>query len=313
PCCGSGGMFVQSRRFVEEHGGSHTDLSVFGQEAVLDTWRLAKMNLAIRGIDANLGDRNADSFHEDLQPDLRADFLLANPPFNDSDWDGELLKNDPRWVYGVPPATNANYAWVQHFIYHLAPDGIAGFVLANGALSSWQNGEGDIRRRILEAGLVDCIVSLPTQLFYKTTIPVSLWFVAKNRAGGRGLRDRRREVLFVDAHGAGRMITRTVRTIDEFDLSRIVGLYHAWRSDTPETPYADVPGFCRSVTLDEIASDDWVITPGRYVGADEVTTGDREFGLVWSAQVDEFNRLIDEGDHARDELRKRLRELERDL
>ncbi|MDR3637183.1 MAG: class I SAM-dependent DNA methyltransferase [Isosphaeraceae bacterium] len=310
PCCGSGGMFVQSRRFVEEHGGSNTDMSVFGQEAVLDTWRLAKMNLAIRGIDANLGDRNADSFHEDLQPDLRADFLLANPPFNDSDWDGELLRDDPRWVYGVPPATNANYAWVQHFIYHLAPDGIAGFVLANGALSSWQNGEGDIRRRIIEAGLVDSIVSLPTQLFYKTSIPVSLWFVAKARAGGRGLRERRNEVLFVDAHNIGRMATRTVRTFDETDIQRIVTAYHGWRSESGG--YVDVPGFCQSVALDRLKANDWVLNPARYVGSESADEDEsRRLAARFTDLVAEALVELDNGEALRGLVRATLDEVQR--
>jgi type I restriction enzyme M protein len=265
PCCGSGGMFVQSREFVAQHGGRQLDQSIIGQEAVLDTWRLAKMNLAIRGIDANLGDRNADTFHEDLHPDKRAHFILANPPFNDSDWDGELLKDDPRWVYGTPPPGNANFAWVQHFIHHLTPDGTAGFVLANGALNTTDGGQDAIRRRMVEDGLVDCIVSLPDKLFYKTTIPVALWFVAKNRAGGRGLRDRRSETLFVDARRLGRMITQTVRTLGEDDIQTIANAYHSWRASTPEVPYADVAGFSRAANLDEIAANDFVLSPGRYV------------------------------------------------
>ena len=275
PCCGSGGMFVQSRRFVDEHGGRSADLSIYGQEAVLDTWRLAKMNLAIRGmVDAKLGDRSGDTFHEDLHPDLRADFILANPPFNDSQWHGELLKEDPRWVYGTPPASNANYAWIQHFIHHLAPDGVAGFVLANGALSSWQNGEGDIRRKIVEAGLVDCVVALPAQLFYGTQIPVSLWFLAKNREGGRGLRDRKSQILFIDARYIGHMVSRTVRAFDGSDIERIVSTYHQWRSQEGFAAYADALGFCSSRQIADLADDDFALNPGRYVGSPEADERD---------------------------------------
>jgi type I restriction enzyme M protein len=233
------------------------------------------MNLAIRGmVDAKLGDRSADTFHEDLHPDLRADFILANPPFNDSQWHGELLKEDPRWTYGVPPASNANYAWIQHFIHHLAPDGVAGFVLANGALSSWQNGEGEMRRKIVESGLVDCVVALPAQLFYGTQIPVSLWFLAKNRGGGRGLRERRSQILFIDVRSIGHMVSRTVRAFDETDIDRIVSTYHQWRSETGFAAYSDAPGFCSSRQIADLAEHDFVLNPGRYVGAPEADERD---------------------------------------
>ena len=253
PCCGSGGMFVSSEKFIEVHSGKLGDISVYGQESNYTTWRLAKMNLAIRGIEANLGDGAADSLHRDLHPDLKADYVLANPPFNDSDWRGELLKDDNRWVYGVPPASNANFAWVQHFIYHLAPTGLAGFVLANGSMSSSQSGEGEIRRAIIEGDLADCMVALPGQLFYSTPIPVCLWFLARSKKNG-SFRDRRGETLFIDARKLGSMIDRTHRELTDDDLAKIAGTYHAWRGDKGAGDYADVPGFCKSATLDYIAS-----------------------------------------------------------
>ena len=268
PCCGSGGMFVQSEAFVEAHGGRRDDVSVFGQESNPTTWRLAKMNLAIRGIEANLGPKWADSFHEDLHPGLKADFVLANPPFNDSDWGGERLRQGERWPYGTPPQGNANFAWVQQFIHHLAPHGYAGFVLANGALSSQQSGEGDIRRAIVEADLVDCIVSLPGQLFFTTQIPVSLWFLTRDKSNGlvrdKTLRNRRRETLFIDARGLGTMETRTLKVLRADDVARVADTYHAWREKGDA--YADVPGFARSVSTDAIAGQGFVLTPGRYVG-----------------------------------------------
>ncbi len=267
PCCGSGGMFVQSEKFIEAHSGKVGDISIYGQESNYTTWRLAKMNLAIRGIEANLGEGSADSFHRDLHPDLKADFVLANPPFNDSDWRGELLKDDKRWVYGVPPAGNANYAWVQHFIHHLAPAGLAGFVLANGSMSSNQSGEGEIRRAILEADLVDCMVALPGQLFYSTQIPVCLWFIARNKRNGR-FRDRRGETLFIDARKLGSMVDRTHREMTDADIAKVAGTYHAWRGDKEVGEYADVAGFCKAAKLEEIRRHGHVLTPGRYVGAE---------------------------------------------
>jgi len=274
PCCGSGGMFVSSEKFIEAHSGKLGDISIYGQESNYTTWRLAKMNLAIRGIDAQIA--HGDTFHNDRHPDLKADWVLANPPFNDSDWRGELLKDDKRWVYGVPPAGNANFAWVQHFIHHLAPTGIAGFVLANGSMSSNQSGEGEIRQAIIEADLVDCMVALPGQLFYSTQIPVCLWFLARNKRNGR-FRDRRGEVLFIDARKLGAMIDRVHRELTDQDVAKIAGAYHGWRGDKDAGQYADVPGFCKAATLDDIRKHGYVLTPGRYVGAEASEEDDEPF------------------------------------
>ena len=265
PCCGSGGMFVSSEKFIEAHSGKLGDISIYGQESNYTTWRLAKMNLAIRGIEAQIG--HGDTFHHDAHPDLKADYVLANPPFNDSDWRGELLKDDKRWVYGVPPAGNANFAWVQHFIHHLAPTGLAGFVLANGSMSSNQSGEGEIRKAIIEADLVDCMVALPGQLFYSTQIPVCLWFLARNKKNGH-FRDRRGETLFIDARKLGTMADRTHKELTDEDLAKIAGTYHAWRGDKDAGQYADVPGFCMAAKLEDIRKHGHVLTPGRYVGAE---------------------------------------------
>jgi type I restriction enzyme M protein len=274
PCCGSGGMFVSSEKFIEAHRGKIGDIAIYGQESNYTTWRLAKMNLAIRGIDAQIA--HGDTFHNDRHPDLKADYVLANPPFNDSDWRGELLKNDKRWAYGVPPAGNANFAWVQHFIYHLAPTGIAGFVLANGSMSSNQSGEGEIRKAIIEADLVDCMVALPGQLFYSTQIPVCLWFLARDKKNGR-FRDRRGETLFLDARKMGTLVDRTHRELSDQDIAKISGTYHAWRGDEKAGEYVDAPGFCRAAALDEISKHGYVLTPGGYVGAEAIVPDDEQF------------------------------------
>ena len=266
PCCGSGGMFVQSETFVEAHGGKRDDIVVYGQESNPTTRQLALMNLAIRGIEANLGQEHADSFHHDLHPDLKADYILANPPFNDSDWNGDLLRQDRRWDYGAPPAGNANFAWVQHFIHHLAPNGTAGFVLANGSMSSNTSNEGEIRKNIIEADLVDCMVALPGQLFYSTQIPVCLWFIARNKEDHR-FRKRTGETLFIDARTLGVMIDRVHRELTDEDIMRIADTYQAWRGDEGAGEYVDMPGFCKSTTLEEVRKHSHVLTPGRYVGA----------------------------------------------
>jgi type I restriction enzyme M protein len=282
PCCGSSGMFVQSIEFIHAHmngngngGRAKGDISIYGQESNYTTWRLAKMNLAIRGIDGQIA--HGDTFHNDRHPDLRADYILANPPFNVSDWRGELLRDDKRWQYGVPPAGNANFAWVQHMIYHLAPAGLAGFVLSNGSMSSNQSGEGEIRKNIVEADLVDCMVALPGQLFYSTQIPACLWFLARDKRSlpsptGRGAggerRDRRGHVLFIDARKLGQLADRIHRHLTDEDVARIARTYHAWRGEKDAGDYEDVPGFCKSAALDEIRKYGHVLTPGRYVGAE---------------------------------------------
>ncbi|MBB6053930.1 type I restriction enzyme M protein [Armatimonas rosea] len=260
PCCGSGGMFVQSEKFLESHGGKLGDISVYGQEMNATTWKLAKMNLAIRHIENNLGPTHADTFHQDLHPDLKADFILANPPFNISDWGGEHLKDDKRWKYGIPPTGNANYAWIQHMVAHLSPKGKAGFVLANGSMSSNSGGEGEIRKALIEADLVDCIVALPGQLFFTTQIPVCLWFLSRKKKFPR-------ETLFVDARKLGRMENRTLKTLDDADIEKIAKTYHAWQEDSED--YNNEPGFCFSATIEEMEKQGFVLTPGRYVGAAE--------------------------------------------
>jgi type I restriction enzyme M protein len=307
PCCGSGGMFVQSERFVEEHAGKIGDVSVYGQESNPTTWRLARMNLAIRGIEADLGQQNADTFHNDLHPNLKADYILANPPFNISNWGGDRLREDKRWQFGVPPVGNANYAWVQHIISHLAPNGVAGFVLANGSLSTNTSGEGQIRRAIVEADLVDCIVSLPGQLFLSTQIPVSLWFLARNKENGFGqegkpLRDRRGEILFIDARNLGEMEDRTHKILTDVDIAKTTGTYHAWRGDS-DAAYEDVPGFNKSALTSDVLRSESILNPGRYVGAATVDQTDEEF----SVRIAQLTATLDEQLSASESLTRSIR------
>ncbi len=277
PCCGSGGMFVQSEKFVQEHGGRIGDIAIYGQESNYVTWRLAKMNLAVRGIDSKIFWNNEGSFHKDEfaaqrgsdGAPMKADYILANPPFNISDWGGDRLREDVRWKFGVPPVSNANYAWLQHIYHHLAPNGTAGVVLANGSMSSNQSGEGEIRKAMIEADAVDCMVALPGQLFYSTQIPACLWFLARNKNPGKGLRNRRGQVLFIDARKLGVLVDRTRRELTDEEIQKIADAYHAWRGEPNAGKYADVAGLCKSASLEDIRKHGHVLTPGRYVGAAE--------------------------------------------
>ena len=276
PACGSGGMFVQSLKFLDAHGGKRGQLSIFGQESNPTTWKLARMNLAIRGMDGNLGEMNADTFHNDQHKDLKADYILANPPFNISDWGGDRLKDDIRWKYGVPSEGNANYAWLQHMIHHLAPHGYAGVVLANGSLSSNQSSEGEIRRKMIEEDIVDCIVSLPGQLFYTTQIPASLWFLARSKKKN-GFRDRQKEILFIDCRKMGIMTSRVTKELTDDEIKEIGRIYHAWRGEKNAGNYEDRAGFCKAVKIVEIEKNGWVLTPGRYVGTEEIADDGVDF------------------------------------
>jgi type I restriction enzyme M protein len=314
PCRGSGGMFVQSEKFTEAHGGRIGDLSVYGQESNATTWRLCKMNLAIRGIECNLGSHNADSFHDDLHKDLKADYILANPPFNISDWGGNRLPLDMRWRYGVPPVGNANFAWMQHIVHHLAPRGIAGFVLANGSMSSNQSGEGQIRAALVEADLVDCMIALPGQLFFSTQIPACLWFLARDKGeqrgpNGRRYRDRTGQVLFIDARKLGVLRDRTHRDLPEEEVTRIAAAYHAWRGEPEAGEYADVPGFCKSATLAEIQAHGYVLTPGRYVGAEAAEDDGEPFGEKMSRLVATLEEQFAESAKLEAAIRENLRGL----
>jgi type I restriction enzyme M protein len=281
PCCGSGGMFVQSARFVEEHQGKLGNISIYGQEFVATTWRLAKMNLAIRGIDGNLGERDADTFTNDQHSNLKADYILANPPFNIKNWGQERLLQDPRWKWGIPPIGNANYAWISHMISKLSPRGTAGFVLANGSLSTSQKEEYEIRKKILEEGLVDCIIAMPTQLFYDVAIPVSLWFVSKDKA------NRKDKVLFMDARKMGYMETRKHRELKEEEIEKLFKTYHAWKKNQN---YPDIEGFAKSASLEEIKSHDYVLTPGRYVGIE----GEIDDGIPFEEKMEKLTSELAE-------------------
>jgi len=313
PCCGSGGMFVQSEKFIEAHGGRVGDVSIYGQESNQTTWRLCKMNLAIRGIESDLVKwNNQGSFLNDEHKDLRADFILANPPFNDSDWSGELLRDDVRWKYGAPPVGNANFAWVQHFIHHLAPSGIAGFVLANGSMSSNTSNEGEIRKNTIKTDLVDCMVALPSQLFYNTMIPACLWFVARDKKNNQ-FSNRRGQVLFIDARKMGVMIDRRHRELTAEDIKKISETYHAWRGELKDKKYQDIPGFCKSATLDDVSKQQWVLTPGRYVGA-EVEEEDAEvFEKKMKRLTSELSAQMEQAQQLGSEIKKNLKEIGFDI
>jgi type I restriction enzyme M protein len=308
PCCGSGGMFVQSEKFAEAHGGRRTDLSIYGQESNQTTWRLCKMNLAIRGIEASISWNSEGSFHNDAQKDLKANFILANPPFNDSDWGGDRLREDARWKFGVPPTGNANFASVQHFIHHLAPSGIAGFVLANGSMSSSQSGEGEIRKAIIEADLVDCMIALGGQLFYTTQIPVCLWFLTRNKSNGR-FRDRRKQTLFIDARKMGFLVDRVHRELSDENIMCIANTYHAWRGEKGTGKYHDVPGFCKSAARDEIAAHGHILTPGRYVGAEDVEEDREPFEERMKRLVATLRQQMEEAAKLKGAIATNLKEL----
>lgn len=291
PCCGSGGMFVQSEKFVEDHQGKINDISIYGQESNQTTWRLAKMNLAIRGLDSSqVKWNNEGSFLNDAHKDVKVDYIIANPPFNVSDWSGDLLRKDGRWKYGTPPTGNANYAWIQHFMYHLAPSGQAGFVLAKGSLTSKTSGEGEIRNTLIDEGLVDCIVSLPAKLFLNTQIPASLWFMSRNRTNGK-YRDRSKEILFIDARNMGHLINRRTRELSQEDIKTISETYHNWRN--PNGSYEDIKGFCNATPIEKVKELDYVLTSGRYVGLAE-TEDDFDFAERFTSLKAEFEAQLKE-------------------
>lgn len=319
PCCGSSGMFVQSEEFIKQHGGNTKDVHILGQESNPTTWKLAKMNLAIRGIEANLGPHNADSFHNDLHKDLKADFILANPPFNMKDWGGERLRDDVRWKFGAPPVGNANYAWVQHMIHHLAPNGIAGFVLANGSMSSNQSGEGEIRKAIIEADMVDCMIALPGQLFYGSQIPACLWFATRTKKNGK-FRDRSGQTLFIDARKLGHMVDRTHLELSDEEITHIAQTYHAWRGEDVPSPlvgegqgeggYRDIPGFCKSASTEEIEKHGFVLTPGRFVGAAPAEEDSEPFGEKMKRLATTLAEQFKESHRLEEEIRKNMKGLE---
>lgn len=304
PCCGSGGMFVQSEKFVEEHKGKLTDLAIYGQELNATTWKLCKMNLAIRGLEGNIGAEHADTFHNDLHKNMKADYILANPPFNISDWGGQQLKEDVRWAYGIPPAGNANYAWLEHMIYHLSPNGVAGIVLANGSLSSNTSNEGEIRKNLLEADLVDCIVAMPDKLFYSTGIPVSLWILNRNKAGNTKHRNREKEILFIDARQLGEMIDRRHRELKAEDVKKIAETYHQWRNVSGN--YEDVKGLCKSAKLEEVKEHEYVLTPGRYVGIEDAEDDGVPFEEKMANMTSELAELFAKSRQLEEEIRKNL-------
>lgn len=310
PCCGSGGMFVQSEKFVEEHSGRLGDIAIYGQESNQTTWRLCKMNLAIRGIAGDIAWNDQGSFLKDAFPNLKADYILANPPFNDSDWSGELLRDDVRWKYGVPPVSNANFAWVQHFIHHLAPGGIAGFVLANGSMSSDKGGEGEIRKNIIEADLVDCMIALPPQLFYNTPIPSCLWFITRDKKNNK-YRDRTGETLFIDCRNMGVMKDRRHRELTDEEIKKISDIYHEWKRKNGK--YKDILGFCKSATIEDIRKNDYVLTPGRYVGVAKIEKDDEAFEEKMKKLTKELKEQFEESKKLEKEIRKNLKGIGYDL
>lgn len=298
PACGSGGMFVQSAKFVKAHAGNINEISVFGQESNPTTWKMAQMNLAIRGIEANLGSYNADTFFNDCFPTEKFDYIMANPPFNMSDWGGDKLRNDVRWKYGIPPAGNANFAWLQHMIYHMAPFGKIGMVLANGSLSSQTSGEGDIRKNIVEADLVSCIVAMPPQLFYTTQIPVSLWFLSKNKK-------QKGKTLFIDAREMGTMKSRKLRELNDDDIKKLGDTYDKYEAGTLENE----KGFCAVVDTAEIAKHDYILTPGRYVGIKEQVEDQEPFDKKMKRLTGELSGLFEESHKLETEIRKQLKSI----
>lgn len=304
PACGSGGMFIQSEKFVEEHQGRIDDLSIYGQEMNATTWKLCKMNLAIRGLDGNIGPHQADTFHDDLHKTLKADFVLANPPFNISDWGGNKLTEDVRWKYGVPPEGNANYAWLEHIVYHLAPNGVAGVVLANGALSSNTSNEGVIRKNLVDSKLVDAIVALPDKLFYSTGIPVSLWILNRNKIDNPKFRQRADEILFIDGRNLGTMVDRRHRELSQEDVKKISDTYHNWRNIDGQ--YEDVQGFCKAAKMEEVREHEYVLTPGRYVGIEEQEDDGIPFEEKMEALTSELGELFEKSRQLEEKIRKNL-------
>lgn len=304
PACGSGGMFIQSEKFIEEHAGRIGDLSIYGQELNATTWKLCKMNLAIRGLDGNIGPHQADTFHDDLHKTLKADYVLANPPFNISDWGRNKLTEDVRWKYGVPPEGNANYAWLEHIVYHLAPNGVAGVVLANGALSSNTSNEGVIRKNLVDAKLVDAIVALPEKLFYSTQIPVSLWILNRNKKDNPKFREREDEILFIDARNLGTMVDRRHRELSEEDIKKISDTYHNYRNLNGQ--YEDIKGFCKAAKLEEVREHEYVLTPGRYVGIKEQEDDGIPFEEKMKALTSELGELFEKSRRLEEEIKKNL-------
>lgn len=306
PCCGSGGMFVQSQEFIKAHQGRIGDVSIYGQESNPTTWRLCKMNLAIRGIDNNLGEHHADTFHNDLHKTLRADYILANPPFNVSDWGAQRLTEDVRWKYGIPPNSNANYAWIQHMASKLAPSGTAAFVLANGSMSTGQTSEAEIRKNLVEEDLVEAIITLPGQLFYSTQIPVCVWIMTRNKAV-RGQRDRKGEILFIDARKLGHMVDRVRRELREEDIRKIAHTFHIWRGIVEGETYEDIQGFCKAATLDEVREHEYILTPGRYVGIEEIEDDGEPFEEKMARLTAELAEQFAKSRKLEEEIKKNLR------